>query len=48
MVAAAESEPRGPGADPGFSGKGGAIRQGALRVLLLLSQMFMERMMQEN
>ena len=37
-----------PGADPGFSGKGGAIRQGALRVLLLLSQMFMERMMQEN
>ena len=27
---------------------GGEIRQGGLRVLVLLSQMFMERMMQEN
>ena len=38
------------GADPGFGvvGVGGEIRQGDLRVLILLSQMFMERMMQEN
>ena len=27
---------------------GGGIRRGELRVLLLLSQMFMEHMMQEN
>ena len=37
-----------PGADPGFSVRGDEIRQGDLRVLLLLSQMFMERMMQES
>ena len=37
------------GADLGFGVRGGdEIRQGDLRVLLLLSQMFMERMMQEN
>ena len=36
------------GADPGFGVKGDEIRQGDLKVLLLLSQMFMERMMQEN
>ena len=36
------------GADPGFGVRGGKIQQGDLRVLLLLSQMFMERMMQEN
>ena len=36
------------GADPGFGVRGDEIRQGDLRVLLLLSQMFMERMMQEN
>ena len=38
------------GADPGFGGRGGGgeIRQGDLRVLLLLSHMFMEPMMQEN
>ena len=36
------------GADPGFCVGGDEIRQGDLRVLLLLSQMFMERMMQEN
>ena len=37
-------------ADPGFGvwGGGDEIRQGDLRVLLLLSHMFMERMMQEN
>ena len=35
------------GADPGF-GVRGEILQGDLRVLLLLSRMFMERMMQEN
>ena len=40
---------RGTGADPGLGvGGGGEIRQGDLRVLLLLSKMFMERMMQEN
>ena len=37
-----------PGADPGFGVRWDEIRQGDLRVLLLLSQMFMERMMQEN
>ena len=31
-----------------LGGGGGEIRQGDMRVLLLLSQMFMERMMQEN
>ena len=31
------------GADPGFGVRGDEIRQGDLRVLLLLSQMFMER-----
>ena len=38
------------GADQGFGvgGGEGEIRQDDLRVLLLLSQMFMERMMQEN
>ena len=36
------------GADPGFGVRGDEIRQGDLRVLLLLSHMFMERMMQEN
>ena len=36
------------GADPGFGVRGDEIRQGGLRVLLLLSHMFMERMMQEN
>ena len=36
------------GADPGFGVRGYEIRQGDLRVLLLLSHMFMERMMQEN
>ena len=36
------------GADPGFGVRGDEIRQGDLTVLLLLSQMFMERMMQEN
>ena len=36
------------GADPGFCVRGDEIRQGDLRVLLLLSQLFMERMMQEN
>ena len=36
------------GADPGFGVRGDEIRQGDLRVLLLLSQMFTERMMQEN
>ena len=35
------------GADPGFGVRGDEIRQGDLRVLLLLSLMFMERMMQE-
>ena len=39
---------RPPGADPGFCVRGDDIRQGDLRVLLLFSQMFMERMMQEN
>ena len=34
------------GADPGFGVRGDEIRQGDMRVLL--SQMFMERMMQEN
>ena len=38
-----------PGADPGYGDRGGGeIRQGDLRVLLLLSQIFMESMMQEN
>ena len=37
-----------PGVDPGFGVRGDEIRQGDLRVLLLLSQLFMERMMQEN
>ena len=37
-----------PGADPGFGVRGDEIRQGDLRVLLLLFQMFMESMMQEN
>ena len=36
------------GADPGFGVRGDEIRQGDLRVLLLLSHMFMERMMQGN
>ena len=36
------------GADPGFGVRGDEIWQGDLRVLLLLSHMFMERMMQEN
>ena len=36
------------GADPGFGVRGDEIRQGNLRVLLLLFHMFMERMMQEN
>ena len=36
------------GADPGFGVRGYEIRQGDLRILLLLSHMFMERMMQEN
>ena len=36
------------GADPGFGVRGGKIRQVDMRVLLLLSQKFMERMMQEN
>ena len=36
------------GADPGFGVRGDDIRQGDLRVLLLLSQMFMERMIQQN
>ena len=36
------------GADPGFGVRGDEIRQGDLRVILLLSHMFMERMMQEN
>ena len=35
-------------ADPVFGVRGDEIRQGDLRVLLLLSHMFMERMMQEN
>ena len=38
------------GADPGFGVRGEEMRQGDLRVhvLLLLSHMFMERMMQGN
>ena len=35
-------------ADPGFGVRWDEILQGDLRPLLLLSQMFMERMMQEN
>ena len=35
-------------ADPGLGVRGDEIPQGDLRVPLLLSHMFMERMMQEN
>ena len=36
------------GTDPEFGVRGDEIRHGDLIVLLLLSHMFMERMMQEN
>ena len=36
------------GADPVFGIRGDEIRHGDMRVLSLLSRMFMERMMQEN